>query len=533
MGLTENPGALPGWMLEGPEITRIIAEFEHQLTTEDVDETRHHEQTGAVQKTFFEQVTALVSYFEESGNPFLEASSDIISLDMKDIADSAMRKTVDEIKRISQEQFDTFVEERLFHRTMPLYDSIPRNKLVLFNSQDKKAQPKGKTELALAKNDTALFSKLYIGCQHRGGDVDEFFKHENQAFPPSLSDSGKLRFSAKSDLLVCFETLVPFVTESPQEISAIILDGAAIVQMLKPIGVTTFEQYAQDIFKQYIISQLDAVDRVGIVWDTYKVDSLKSSTRENRGKGIRRRVTLSTAVPKNWQDFLCVDDNKEELFPYLSQVSSAWRSDSNKEIVVTDGIEVLVSPVRDTTLLAPCLHEEADTRMFVHAADAASRRHKKMIVRTVDTDVVVLAVSVFEQLGIDELWLDFGVGKHRKYIASHLVAQAIGRRKSKCLPFFHALTGCDTTSSFLGHGKRSAWETWVSFPEVSESFEQLCKAPERPSTACLALNISSYDCMTEQVLAQVLTLLESNYLQRRVDQWKGFLLRKQHCTNIF
>ena len=197
VGLTENPGALRRWMLAGPEITRIIAEFEDQLTTEDVNETRHHEQQGAVQKTFFEQVTALVSYFEESGNPFLEASSDIISLDTKDIADSAMLKTVDEIKRIGQEQFDTFVEERLFHRTTPLYDSIPRNKLVLFNSQDKKAQPKGKTELALAKNDTALFSKLYIGCQHRGGDVDEFFKHENQAFPPSLSDSGKLRFSAK------------------------------------------------------------------------------------------------------------------------------------------------------------------------------------------------------------------------------------------------------------------------------------------------------------------------------------------------
>ena len=56
--------------------------------------------------------------------------------------------------------------------------------------------------------------------------------------------------------------------------------------------------------------------------------------------------------------------------------------------MVTDSIEVLVSPVRDTTSLAPCLHEEADTRMFVHAADAASRGHKKMIVRTVDLFVL-------------------------------------------------------------------------------------------------------------------------------------------------
>ena len=70
--------------------------------------------------------------------------------------------------------------------------TVYREMLVLLNSQDKKAQPKGKTELALAKNDTAVFSKLYIGCQHRGDDVDELFKHENQAFPPSLSDSGKL-----------------------------------------------------------------------------------------------------------------------------------------------------------------------------------------------------------------------------------------------------------------------------------------------------------------------------------------------------
>ena len=127
--------------------------------------------------------------------------------------------------------------------------------------------------------------------------------------------------------------------------------------------------------------------------------------------------------------------------------------------MITDGTAVLVSPVRDTSSLAPCLHEEADTRMFVHAADAASRGRKKIIVRTVDTDVVVLAVSVFGQLGEDELWLDLGVRSHRKYIASHLVAPAIGRRKSNCLPFFHELTGCDTISSFLGHDKRGAWGT--------------------------------------------------------------------------
>ena len=108
LGLTENPGALRRWMLAGPEITRLI---EDQLTTEDTNETRPH---------FVEQMTALVSCLKETGSPFLEESSNILYLYTKDIADLAMQKTVDDIKRIGQEQFDTFVEERLSHRTKPL-----------------------------------------------------------------------------------------------------------------------------------------------------------------------------------------------------------------------------------------------------------------------------------------------------------------------------------------------------------------------------------------------------------------------------
>ena len=93
VGLMENPGALHRWMLAGPEITRIIGEFEDQLTTKDTNETRHHEQQGAVQKTFLEQVTALVCCMEGMGNPFLEESGDILSFDTEDIVDQSMRKT--------------------------------------------------------------------------------------------------------------------------------------------------------------------------------------------------------------------------------------------------------------------------------------------------------------------------------------------------------------------------------------------------------------------------------------------------------
>ena len=60
--------------------------------------------------------------------------------------------------------------------------------------------------------------------------------------------------------------------------------------------------------------------------------------------------------------------------------------------------------------LAPCLHEETNTRMFAHATEAAKWANKKLSSRTVDTDLVVLVIPVEQQLRVDELC---GVGKNR------------------------------------------------------------------------------------------------------------------------
>lgn len=46
------------------------------------------------------------------------------------------------------------------------------------------------------------------------------------------------------------------------------------------------------------------------------------------------------------------------------------------------------------------------------------------------------------------------------------------------LPAFHALTGCDTTSSFFGKGKKTAWAVWQSLPELTLPLQLLsCPNP--------------------------------------------------------
>ena len=117
------------------------------------------------------------------------------------------------------------------------------------------------------------------------------------------------------------------VKEDPPVIDVVILDGAAIVNMLKPVGAQTFQEYSTLVFLPYIRSQLRNTTRVDIVWDVYLEDSLKSDTREKRGKGIRRRVAAANKIPGNWQEFLRLADNKTELFRFLAhQVGNTSKS---------------------------------------------------------------------------------------------------------------------------------------------------------------------------------------------------------------
>lgn len=90
---------------------------------------------------------------------------------------------------------------------------------------------------------------------------------------------------------------------------------------------------------------------------------------------------------------------------------------------------------------APCSQEESDT-LLLQVADAAQKGCKKVTICTVDTDVAV---------------------------------QHIGPTQCLTLPVLHAFTKCDTVSAFVGRGKKTAWETLKSFPEVNDAFDEYAK----------------------------------------------------------
>ena len=234
----------------------------------------------------------------------------------------------------------------------------------------------------------------------------------------------------------------------------VVIDGAVILNMMKPVAAKTFNDYASE-FMNYIRKQFrGCVKRVDVVFDTYKQDSLKSATRVKRGKGTRMRVKGKYKLPGNWHKFLSEDGNKKELFNLLSERVTGEQFCGL--VVMTLGDSVCSSVPLTEEHLSPCTHEEADTRILLHAADGVTQGMKRITIKTVDTDVVVLAVSHSNRMQCEQLNIAFGTGKSFRYINITLIAQMLGDQKCKALLAFHALTGCGTTSSFAGRGKHIA-----------------------------------------------------------------------------
>ena len=224
--------------------------------------------------------------------------------------------------------------------------------------------------------------------------------------------------------------------ESPNA-SVVVLDYALCVQMLKPQFCKNSMEYTEKIFLPYIKQLIENVQKLDLVWDEYIPNNLKASTRQKRGTGARRRV-LPSMVPRNWQEFFRLDDTKKELFLFLSEQVMKMAIEG-KQIIVTKGEEVLCFPPETRrNELSPCSHEEADTRTMVHIADAVQDGHQSVMIRSTDTDMVVLAVATLEDL--KELWVSYGTGKNHQILPANLFAKALGLTKSKCLPIFHALT---------------------------------------------------------------------------------------------
>ena len=121
-----------------------------------------------------------------------------------------------------------------------------------------------------------------------------------------------------------------------------------------------------------------------------------------------------------------------------------------------------------------------------------------------NTDVLILSLSIFHKLKeyLEELWIDFEIGKNRRFLHVHEMYQHLGEEKALALPFFHAFTGCNQVSFMSFVSRNTAWKIRNFFDQATPIFMKLSDHPtiEDVKKAMPTINRLPYFCTIRHLI---------------------------------
>ena len=114
-----------------------------------------------------------------------------------------------------------------------------------------------------------------------------------------------------------------------------------------------------------------------------------------------------------------------------------------------------------------CTSEEADQRLVRHTINCIENGFNKVVVRTVDTDVLALLlgnIPYIKRIADATVYSLFGQSNLSYYNIAEIATQC-GDQFSTAVPFMYGFSGCDTVSSFFGMGKCKWFDNWTESQE--------------------------------------------------------------------
>ena len=395
-----------------------------------------------------------------------------------------------------------FVNTRLVEgHEKGVLEPIRKNKLKtlsFFRTPVKVPSDKGSVNKSLDA-DRGFFSRLIVVAKSRSVDLKDVLAHELAPVPYSLAyPDSTLRKPQKSTLLHLLESEADSCDSPPNSNSRCswIYDGMALVQKNKATNQTNFGEYADFLLKIILRTfHIENCTRVDVVFDRYDKElSIKTQERLRRQTSAGLCINIhgpNTQIPKQWSKFMDAPKSKANLAAFLCEywsVHGSSRLPDAKSLYLGGGFEDGLIAKRVTANGIEVIHdmftdqEEADTRMLLHAMEQFPR----IIIDSPDTDVAVLCIYFFERLSkVSELYFHTGTSDKQRFIQIHDIARALGSTLSMLLLPFHALTGCDSTSSICKLGKIKPWKILRDQPE---EFESLSSLGSSPSVYCNTLN---------------------------------------------
>ena len=308
--------------------------------------------------------------------------------------------------------------------------------------------------------------------------MSDVLSHPLGPLPWALANGdGTLRKTNKAALARKLKKQV-LPAENIPMLSATFIDGMSLVQKMKG-NDQTFSQLAESALIQ-ILHEGARSERIDVVFDVYREESIKNAERVNKGCtiGIPFRNIAPGHRIQQWRKFLSSSAKKANLIRFLV---AEWKTPklrdnlNDKKLYVASEESCLCITKNQWAVVAACglqsNQEEADTRIILHAAHAAEEGYSAVVITAGDTDVLVLCLAFSADISCP-LFQKCGTKNKVRYLDNTKLRQALGYRVCTALIGMHAYTGCDTVSAFAGRGKLGALKLMRS-EHYQEVFREL------------------------------------------------------------
>ena len=479
VGITRSNAALNRWMLTCCDLSRLAEDIKIKAGLNSIDNYSGKD-TGEARIARDEKDVQVILDQLKLFNPFGQDTEDLLCISTNDVAPSDITEDLLTVQQRGKKKMREILENRLGENPQqPFRSVLKKNKSKTFSSMHLIQVKTSTGQSSTIKADRDLFKRLFSAVTSgRTVNVSMLLTHELASVPLSLASFDRnLRPTDKAVLSHILTDSLKHTELPPSSTrTSTLIDGMALVQAIgKPTTAKTFGDLANifciSVFKHFS----ETCKRIDLIFDTYRQKSIKANTRERRTSKNRKicRIidTGSVQIPTSWSDFIGLPENKINLVKFLTKelLRQCGHLTDDQELVIAGGCEtpdLVVSSVTGILHHLCSTHEEADTRIVLHANDAVSKGYERLIVYSRDTDVLLLLIHHVTA----EVWMVAGTKQKPKYFPVHQIRESLNPQVCRNLLAYHAITGCDSTSQFSGYGKRKTWTTYTSQPDLLNTF---------------------------------------------------------------
>ena len=209
-----------------------------------------------------------------------------------------------------------------------------------------------------------------------------------------------------SAILDCITSDQTYI-ESQSMMDAIVIDMSVIIRSQAPLlsSGSTFDDFSLLVI-DIIIKMAESCNaqRIAIVTDQYTELSIKTPSRlARKSKSFGQQILFDgeTQVPIDvCQSFLTDKMNKtkqSEFIIWKFVSSNSWKH----QYCVTNGTKNVITESGQTSIydsgVVNSVLEEADNRIVCHISDIIPKGYSKIMVHTVDSDVVVILLGFMSE----------------------------------------------------------------------------------------------------------------------------------------